>query len=31
MLRKKGSFYFIKGMPDGLFPLKNGKPEVSIF
>jgi hypothetical protein len=25
------SFYFIKGMPDGLFPWKNGKPEVSIF
>jgi hypothetical protein len=36
-LRKKWSFYFIKanifnkGMPDGLFPWKNGKPEVSIF
>jgi hypothetical protein len=22
--RKKWSFYFIKGMPDGLFPWKNG-------
>jgi hypothetical protein len=30
-LRKKWSFYFIKGMPDGLFKWKNGKPEVSIF
>ena len=29
--RKKWSFYFIKGMPDRLFPWKNGKPEVSIF
>jgi hypothetical protein len=30
-LRKKWSFYFIKGMHDGLFPWKNGKPEVSVF
>jgi hypothetical protein len=27
----EGSFYFINGMPDWLFPWKNGKPEVSIF
>jgi hypothetical protein len=27
-LRKKWSFYFIKGMPDRLFPWKNCKPEV---
>jgi hypothetical protein len=31
MFRKKWSFYFIKGMPDWLFPWKSGKPEVSIF
>jgi hypothetical protein len=29
--RQKWSFYFIKGMPDRLFPWKNGKPKVSIF
>jgi hypothetical protein len=29
--RKKWSFYFIKGMPDGIFKWKNRKPEVSIF
>jgi hypothetical protein len=27
---EKVEFYFIKGMPDGLFPWKNDKPEVSI-
>jgi hypothetical protein len=29
-LEKSGVFILLKGMPDRLFPWKNGKPEVSI-